>query len=112
MLESVTQLDEDEASQINTQAKHKEIKEKYEAEMLFVSGQLKTNGKMNQSALVTALKDDPDLSHEITARSLKTALKNLTDVVWTAKRGDRNALVYTLIGSEADQYRRISKGEY
>ncbi len=112
MLESVTKLDEDEASQINTQARHKEIKEKYEAELLFVSGQLKTNGKMNQSALVTALKDDPDLSHEITARSLKTALKNLTDVVWTAKRGDRNALVYTLIGSEADQYRRISRGEY
>jgi hypothetical protein len=79
--------------------------------MLFVSSQLKISGKMNQSALVAALKADPDLSHEITARSLKTALKKLTDVVWTAERGDKNAMIYALIGSEADLYRRNSKGE-
>jgi len=112
MLESVERLEKDEALQISTQARHNIIKEKYEAEMLFVSSQLKISGKMNQSALIAALKADPDLSHEITARSLKTALKKLTDVVWTAERGDKNAMIYALIGSEANLYRQNSKGGY
>ena len=64
------------------------------------------------AALISRVKADPDLSHEITARSLKTALKKLTDVVWTAERGDKNAMIYALIGSEADQYRKDSKGGY
>ncbi len=111
MLDSITRMDSSEVTQIATDTRNRELKEKYEAEILFVSGQLKEIGSMNQSALQTALKTDPDLSSEITARSLKTALKNLTDLVWTAKRGEKNALIYSLVGAEADQYRKVSRGE-
>jgi len=111
ILNSITHMDSSEVTQVATDTRNRDLKEKYEAEILFVSGQLKENGSMNQSALQKALKVDPDLSSEITARSLKTALKNLTDLVWTAKRGEKNALIYSLVGAEADQYRKVSRGE-
>jgi hypothetical protein len=111
MVNSITHMDDQEASRVATDIKINELKEKYEAEILFVTGLLKGNGAMNQSALLQALKANPDLSGEITGRSLKTALKKLTDIAWTAERGDKNALFFNLIGAEADQYRRVSRGE-
>ena len=111
MLDSITRMDDSEATQVATDTRNKELKRKYEAEILFVSGQLKENGSMNQSALVNALKKDPDLSTEISERSLKAALESLTDIAWTAKRGEKNALVYNLTGVEANQYRMVSRGE-
>lgn len=111
MLESIERMGDEEALKVTTDTRIKELKEKYEAEVLFVSGLLKENGAMNQSAILQALKENPDLSGEITGRSLRTALHSFIDIVWTAERGDKNALFFNLIGAEAYQYRRVSRGE-
>jgi KaiC/GvpD/RAD55 family RecA-like ATPase len=111
MLSSITRMNDNEATEVATNTRNKELKEKYEVEILFVSGLLKENGVMNQSAILQSFKGNSDLSGEITGRSLRTALSKLTDKVWTAKRGAKNALFFNLIGADAKQYRRASRNE-
>ena len=111
MVNSITRMDNNEAANVIRENIQKELKTKFETEMLFVSSLLGKEGTMNQSAIVKALQEDSILFGEITVRGLKIALKKLTDVVWSVKRGDKHALVYSLIGAESEQYRRISRGE-
>jgi len=72
---------------------------------------LHEQGPLNQSAIVKALSIDKDLSGEITKRKLTTALKDLTNICWTVKRGANHAKVYNLMGVDAREYERASKGE-
>jgi len=105
-------MDDDEAASVIRESIHNELKAQYESEMLFISSLLIKNGPTNQSTIIKALQEDADLSGEITVRGLRTALKKLTDIVWTVKRGEKYALVYSLIDSNANQYQGFSRGEF
>jgi len=111
MVKSITCLDAEVADKLIQQERHRELKEKYEAELLFVTELLRVNNSINQTAILEALKEDTDISGEITIRSLRSALNQLNGIVWTSKRGKKNAKIYALIGYETSQYSRASKGE-
>lgn len=111
MVNSITCMDDNEVQRIITETQHKELKEKHEFAMLFVSSLLEIHGSLNQSAIINALAEDESINGEITKRGLITALKQLTGVVWSVKRGEKYALIYSLIGADADEYRKYSRGE-
>ena len=92
------------------QARIHQLEEKFESELLFVTDQLRANGSMNQTEIIAALKDDPDMSGEITMRGLRSALKQLNGIAWKSKRGDKNANTYSLKGQEAANYCQGSDG--
>ncbi len=110
MVKSITCLDAEVADKLIQQEHHRELKEKYEAELLFVTELLRVNSSINQTAILKALKEDTELSGEITIRSLRSALKQLDGITWTSKRGTKNARTYALIGQEACQYNRATRG--
>jgi hypothetical protein len=108
MLNSVTRMDASEVERVKTKAIHDELKAKFETEILVISGLLRTEGKMNQTAILEAFQKDKALKGETSERSIKIALDKLTGIIWEYRRGDKNAKIFSLIGWEADQYRRAS----
>jgi hypothetical protein len=119
MLDSVQQLGQDEAQESEREMKHKSLTQKYEAEILFIRSTLKT-GKKNQSEIIRAFDESEELKDELTKRSIKTTLKNLTNYEWKATRDKHNnALVFTLITSwnkslpdtKSSDYERFSRGK-
>jgi len=111
MVKSIVRLDSDDTDRLVEEERARELKEKFESELLFVTGLLRENSPMNQTAILKALKENKDLSGEITIRGLRNALSQLNEIAWTSKRGTKNAKTYTLIGQETSQYSRASKGE-
>ena len=107
-LESVTLINDEHATSLAIKKRQQKIKDQYEPEIIFVRNQLQDRSK-NQSAIIDALKQDENFSTEISVSRLKKALTELTDIAWTAKRGDKNALVYSL--PENNDYRKFSRGE-
>ena len=110
MLDSVSRIDDDEAQRVAAERRNQELMQDYETERGFVTALLREQGPLNQSAIKRALKENDDLSGEITKRRLTTALKQLTDICWTVKRGANYAKVYSLIGADASEYRMASSG--
>jgi hypothetical protein len=110
MLNSVTRID-DEAQQAVAERRNQEQMRDYETERFFVTALLREQGPLNQSAIKRALKENDDFSGEITGRRLTTALKNLTGICWTVKRGENHAKVYNLMGADARDYQKASSGE-
>jgi len=111
MIKSIKCLDSDEANYLIRQEQQRDLKERYESELLFVTDLLKANGPMNQTDILGALKDDKELSGEITVRGLRSALKSLEGIVWMSKRGTKNAKTFQMIGFDAGQYSQVSGGE-
>ena len=110
MVKSIVRLDSDDADRLVQEERARELKERYESELLFVTSLLRENGPMNQTAILNALKENKDLSGEITIRGLRNALSQLNEIAWTSKHGTKNAKTYTLIGQEVSQYSRATRG--
>ncbi|MDQ7049376.1 MAG: hypothetical protein Q9M92_07455 [Enterobacterales bacterium] len=94
-LDSILPINAAQASSLTTKKHEQKLKDEYEVEIIFVLSELRS-GTKNQSAIVKALKNNEDFSSEISERGLKKALIKLTGITWNAKRGDRNALMYSL----------------
>lgn len=110
IIDSVRRLDDLKAERASRQMVERDLMKKYESEILFVRDLL-TNGSMNQSEILKVHKDSKEpLAGEISVRSLKSALKNLTGVIWEVQRGEKNALFFSLTGAEAELYMRASRG--
>jgi hypothetical protein len=111
MLNSISRIDDDEAQQVVTDRRNQELRERYETERLFVTTLIHKRGLLNETEIVKARKENGDLSGEISERGLKTALKKLTGICWTVKRGENHAKVYNLMGAGARDYQKASSGE-
>lgn len=109
MVMSIERLDKEHASKLAKEKHDRELMDQYEAERLFVCDLL-TGGPMNQSEIIAALEDNPNLKGEITKRKLTMALNRLNDVSWVSKRGGNNAKVFSLPDYESNQYRKYSRG--
>ncbi len=110
MVQSIKRLDDSEAEKLIEDAQCRQLEDKFESELIFVKSLLGANGPMNQTEIIKALQSDSDLSGEITMRSLRRALKQLTGIAWISKRGDKDAMTYSLKVQEAVRYCQGSEG--
>jgi hypothetical protein len=95
-LDSIEELNDLIVDDIITEKKNQEAKEKYKAQILFVMELLK-KGSKNQSEIIDAYKSGHyPQSAEFSEKTLRTALNRLDGIVWKSRRGDKNALIFTL----------------
>ncbi len=110
IIDSITRLDDSQASRASREKTEREIQDQYESELLFVKGLL-ADGPKNQTEILKAKEKSKDpLAGEVSTRGLRAALNRLTGIVWEVKRDVNNAKVYSLIGAETEAYRKASRG--
>lgn len=109
MLESVQRLNNQQADRVTRENVERDLKEKYESEMLFVQGLLK-DGPKNQTEILTARETSKNsLAGGVSMRSLRAALDQLTDIAWNISRNENNAKIYHLmVGSEKENCKNRS----
>lgn len=109
IINSVRRLDEVESDTAALIKDQKMSKSKYSRELKFVTELLK-NGPKNQSIIIDAFNRMDPHTRGFSRNTLRTALSELTDVAWTAKRGAKNATIYTLITTPANRLSKTSMG--
>lgn len=118
-LASVTLLADTAAGNARRERLENDKKGKHESALYFVSALLK-GGTLNQSEITLKHSEyvkQPGhelhaLAHEVSARSLKTALKQLDGIAWTTQRGIKNnELNYTLSDHDGSRYKQTKNGE-
>ncbi len=111
ILSSITRLDDAQSNKIDAKADAELLKAKYESERLFVIDVLK-DGTLNQSTIIERFNScGDDITAEFSRRELMAALKALNRIDWDSKRGERNALFFTLKKTVSRSYSVVKNGE-
>jgi len=109
MLNSIREIDKNEADAAQRAREDNRLVSEYKAEVDLVKSILKS-GDQNQTTIIETITSDKNLKSETSTRRLQQALKKLTNIVWTASKGDRNATIYSLDSQSAAEYRMAKEG--
>jgi len=112
IVNSVHKLDDEQAEKMAAIGNQRQLVDKYEPEVLFITSLL-SDVSLNQSQILTKLKelDGEDIASEVSVRSIKTALTSLVNIKWTVVRDKHNnANIYTLISEVSANYEDVKNG--